>query len=385
MAITYDDIGNPLSYNNGSAYTFTWDGRELASVVKGGVTTSYTYGADGLRTQKQYGSITYNYYYVDGQLVRMTWANSYIDFLYDESGSVYSFVYDGDQYYFVKNLQGDVVQIYSIWGTLLVEYDYDAWGNCTVVYEHSSYGDLAEFNPIRYRGYVYDFETGFYYLNNRYYDPQIKRFINSDEFSYLGADGDFASLNLYAYCGNNPIVRKDTQGYAAETVFDFISLGFSIADVIANPANPWAWAGLVGDIVDVAVPFVGGVGEVIKGVGAIDKTKDVVKAAKKAKSVVSDSVGTYEIIYKSGKNYVGKGTFDRAITSAMDHAKKIDLNDFMGDEVVSITWKRAKDSREAFMTEYMWQHRGSGVLSANKNANTYNKIWSPGRGYLGWD
>jgi ABC-type antimicrobial peptide transport system permease subunit len=113
-------------------------------VVKGGVTTSYTYGADGLRTQKQYGSTTYNYYYVDGRLVRMTWANSYIDFLYDESGSVYSFVYDGDQYYFVKNLQGDVVQIRSIWGTLLVEYDYDAWGNCTVVYEHSSYGDLAE-------------------------------------------------------------------------------------------------------------------------------------------------------------------------------------------------------------------------------------------------
>ena len=210
--ITYDNSGNPLSYNNGSAYTFTWDGRELASVVTGGVTTSYTYGADGLRTQKQYGSTTYNYYYVDGRLVRMTWANSYIDFLYDESGSVYSFVYDGDQYYFVKNVQGDVVQIYSIWGTKAVEYSYDAWGNCTVVYEHSSYGDLAEINPIRYRGYVYDFETGFYYLQSRYYDPQVKRFINADDASLLGANGDFASFNLYSYCGNNPVSRFDDGG-----------------------------------------------------------------------------------------------------------------------------------------------------------------------------
>ena len=241
--ITYDNSGNPLSYNNGSAYTFTWDGRELASVVKGGVTTSYTYGADGLRTQKQYGSTTYNYYYVDGRLVRMTWANSYIDFLYDESGSVYSFVYDGDQYYFVKNLQGDVVQIRSIWGTLLVEYDYDAWGNCTVVYEHSSYGDLAEINPIRYRGYVYDFETGFYYLNSRYYDPQVKRFINADDASLLGANGDFTSLNLYAYCGNNPVARADNGGEAWHILIGAVVgavagvVGQVISDAVTSAMN----------------------------------------------------------------------------------------------------------------------------------------------------
>ncbi len=211
-SITYDGMGNPLSYNNGLSYTFTWDGRELASVLRGGVTTSYTYGADGLRTKKQHGSTTYNYYYVDGRLVRMTWINSYIDFLYDESGEVYSIVYDGTQYYFVKNLQGDVVQIRSVWGTKLVEYEYDAWGNCEVVYSHSSYGDLAEFNPIRYRGYYYDFETGFYYLQSRYYDPQMKRFINEDDVSLLGANSDFASLNLYAYCGNNPVARADDGG-----------------------------------------------------------------------------------------------------------------------------------------------------------------------------
>ena len=183
-------------------------------MIKGGVTTYYTYGADGLRTEKQYGSTTYNYYYVDGQLVRMTWINSYIDFLYDESGSIYSIVHNGEQYYLVKNLQGDVVQLRSIWGTLLAEYDYDAWGNCTVVYQHPSYGDLANLNPIRYRGYFYDFETGFYYLQSRYYDPQLRRFISADDPGMLGASNTFFSYNLYGYCENNPVNYFDIIGYA---------------------------------------------------------------------------------------------------------------------------------------------------------------------------
>ena len=172
-AITCDNIGNPLSYNNGSAYTFTWqNGRELAAVTKGGVTTSYQYGADGLRTQKTYGSTTYSYYYSDGRLIRQTWGTHYIDFLYDESGTVYSIVNDGTQYYFVKNLQGDVVQIRSIYGTVVVEYTYDAWGN--VLSMTGMYADtLGVNNPIRYRGYYYDYETGFYYLQSRYYDPKL--------------------------------------------------------------------------------------------------------------------------------------------------------------------------------------------------------------------
>ena len=213
VGITYDAIGNPLSYYNGASYTFSWaNGRELASVVKGGVTTSYKYDAGGYRIQKTYGSTVYNYYYSDGMLVRMAWLNSYIDFLYDENGSVYSIVYDGDQYYFLKNQQGDVVQILSVWGTKLVEYSYDAWGNCYVVYSHSSYGDLAEINPIRYRSYFYDFETGFYYLQNRYYDPSIGRFINADDAGMLGATEDILSYNLFAYCMNNPVNQTDDGG-----------------------------------------------------------------------------------------------------------------------------------------------------------------------------
>lgn len=209
--------------------------------------------------------------------------------------------------------------------------------------------------------------------------------MNADEIDALGvAPSALTDKNLYTYCDNNPVVRTDTGGDVWETVFDVISLGLSVADVVANPVNPWAWAGLAGDVIDVAVPFVGGVGEVVKCCGAINKAKDVVDASKQAKKMVSKSVGTYEIIYKSGKNYVGKGTFDRAIQSAQRYVDPHKLNGFKGDEVLSITWKKAKDNSEAFMTEYLWQHRGAGVLSANHKALTYNQIWSPGRRYTEW-
>ena len=245
-AITYDNIGNPLSYNNGSAYTFTWqNGRELAAVTKGGVTTSYQYGADGLRTQKTYGSTTYSYYYSDGRLIRQTWGTHYIDFLYDESGTVYSIVNDGTQYYFVKNLQGDVVQIRSIYGTVVVEYTYDAWGNVLSV--TGMYADtLGINNPIRYRGYYYDFETGFYYLQSRYYDPAIRRFINAD----VQLNDGILGYNLFVYCENNPVMLVDYNGNWPTlnqflSAMDIIAIGaISVVAIICSAGTASAAVGM---------------------------------------------------------------------------------------------------------------------------------------------
>ena len=99
----------------------------------------------------------------------------------------------------------------SVYGTVLVEYAYDAWGNVLDI--SGTYAStLGQNNPIRYRGYYYDSETSLYYLNSRYYDPAMRRFINADDTEYLGADGDFASFNLFVYCGNNPISRADSNG-----------------------------------------------------------------------------------------------------------------------------------------------------------------------------
>ena len=173
------------------------------------MTTTYKYGADGLRTQKKVGSTTYNYYYADGLLVRQTWGSNYMDFLYDESGSAYSFIYNGTQYYYLKNLQGDVVRILNTSGTTVVAYSYDAWGKCTITSGASN--AIANANPIRYRGYYYDTETGFYYLQSRYYDPTVKRFISADGV-ISGVGGELLGYNQYAYCLNNPINMIDETG-----------------------------------------------------------------------------------------------------------------------------------------------------------------------------
>ena len=223
-----------------------------------------------------------------------------------------------------------------------------------------------------------------YYLQSRYYDPELGRFINADNYPSTGQG--LLGNNMFAYCNNNPVIHYDSCGTALDTVFDIISLGTSIAEVGINPADPWAWDGLLGDVADVAIPFVGGIGEAVDAMklvkGAVKNSDNIVDAAKTVKHLVSESTGAYEIVYKSGKNYVGKGSFSRAITSAAEHARPNPLNNMLGDEVVSITWKKAANQREAFISEYLMQVNGRKTLSADPNAWTYNQRWSPGRKYL---
>ena len=132
------------------------------------------------------------------------------------------FRYDGADYYYRKNLQGDIIGIINAAGTELVSYSYDAWGNILWT-EDDSEKNLGELNPFRYRGYYYDTETGLYYLNSRYYDPRTGRFINADEVEYLGEDAEF-SCNLYAYCGNNPVMGIDPEGTFAITTMIILGL-----------------------------------------------------------------------------------------------------------------------------------------------------------------
>ena len=131
-------------------------------------------------------------------------------FLYDESGIVGVQFKDGDAtpqaFYYQRNLQGDVVAIYNTSGTLQAKYRYDAYGNCTVT--NSTNLHLATYNPIRYRGYYFDDETGWYFLHARYYSPEWRRFISPDDTAYLDLQ-NVNGLNLYAYCKNNPVMYVD--------------------------------------------------------------------------------------------------------------------------------------------------------------------------------
>ena len=122
-----------------------------------------------------------------------------------------SVTYDGAEYFYLKNAQGDVTGLVNSSGTQMVAYTYDAWGN-PLTTTGTMADTLGKLNPFRYRGYVYDTETGLYYLGSRYYNPETGRFINAD--NQLSTGSDLTGMNLFAYCGNNPVNRIDPTGEA---------------------------------------------------------------------------------------------------------------------------------------------------------------------------
>ena len=146
---------------------------------------------------------------LDGKVVRQIWGNKTLDIIYDNSGLPYAFKYAGGYYIYVLNQQGDVIRIVDNTGETVAEYSYDAWGNLLVVEDDLT--EIGRINPIRYRGYYYDTETGFYYLQSRYYDPSIGRFINADSFASTGQG--FLEYNMFAYCGNRPAFAFDSTGH----------------------------------------------------------------------------------------------------------------------------------------------------------------------------
>jgi len=141
-----------------------------------------------------------------------------LEFIYDEAGRPLQLIFNGRIYNYVLNLQGDVQQIRrSTDGVVVATYLYNAWGQLL-----QSTGSMAESNPIRYRGYFYCLGSGFYYLNSRYYDPVIGRFINAD--AYISTGQGFLGYNMFAYCLNNPVNMVDPDGYAAGSIGGIIRL-----------------------------------------------------------------------------------------------------------------------------------------------------------------
>ena len=204
-AITYDTIGNPLTYYDGK--TFDWDGRQLKSVGTG---TTYKYNADGIRTQKIQGSNVTQYYLNGSQILASKDNFGWIYYDYDATGKVVSVNYYGTTYYYVHNLQGDVIALTDANGAIAVEYEYDPWGK-VISFSGPYMSGIGLANPFRYRGYFYDSETGFYYVSSRYYDPEIGRWINADSV-IAGVGGNVKGYNLFAYCFNNPVNMDDQAG-----------------------------------------------------------------------------------------------------------------------------------------------------------------------------
>ena len=158
--------------------------------------------------------MTHYYHTLGGKLVRESYGSTILDFIYYPDGTPLAMRYSADggdsysTYYYVLNTHGEIIQLVHPYGDIVAEYQYDAWGNIL-----SASGSRAEINPLRYRGYYYDSETGFYYVSSRYYDPEIGRFLSPDSTDILTASPlVHTDKNLYAYCDNNPVVRADGSG-----------------------------------------------------------------------------------------------------------------------------------------------------------------------------
>ncbi len=242
QSCVYDSMGNPTTYRGNS---LTWTKvRRLASYGS----NTFDYGANGIRYRKN--NITYT---LDGnKILRETDGNRTITYYYGGSGII-GFGFNGTDYYYRKNLQGDVEEIYTSAGTRVASYVYDAWGKVLWVnnYTEDNIGDL---NPIRYRSYYYDTETQLYYLNSRYYDPETGRFINADTTSVLeDAMYDINGLNLYVYCDNNPVANRDDDGDAS--FWKKLAVAVAVVTVVAVVAAATAVTG--GALCAAATVFLG--------------------------------------------------------------------------------------------------------------------------------
>ena len=206
QTITYDAQGNPTSY---LGHTLTWEkGRQLKSFDG----NTYTYNANGIRTSKTVNGVKHTYTLDGTKILREAWGNNTLIPLYDNEESVCGIVYNDTPYYFIKNLQGDVIAVVNKDAQVVVKYSYDAWGVCTVTQDTSGCS-IATVNPYRYRGYYYDEEIELYYLQTRYYDACAGRFINGDESIYIGISASILGYNIFTYCYNDALNLSDPTGH----------------------------------------------------------------------------------------------------------------------------------------------------------------------------
>jgi len=203
QSISYDASGNPTSY---LGHNLTWTmGRQLASFD--GIT--YTYNDSGIRTSKTSNGVTTKYYLDGTNIIEQTDGTNVIRFIYDRNNVLIGFSYNGNNYFYVKNASGVITDITNSNGNIVASYNYDPWGKVLSVSGDSEIGNL---NPFRYKDYYYDSDIQMYYLQSRYYDADVGRFINCDDVNYIGTSESEISYNPFAYCMNNPVLFDDPTG-----------------------------------------------------------------------------------------------------------------------------------------------------------------------------
>ncbi len=193
---------NPLIYR-GQQLSWSFE-RRLASFGE----NTFVYDGYGRRIKKNNTVFTYD---ANNKLVKQSDGSNTLEFVYDNNG-LSGVKHNDKEYIYSKDIQGNIISILDKSGREVVQYKYDAWGNVITEVIDEAHAGIAELNPFRYRSYYYDTETNLYYLNTRYYDPETGRFISQDDVSYLDPE-HINGLNLFAYCGNNPVMQIDPNGH----------------------------------------------------------------------------------------------------------------------------------------------------------------------------
>lgn len=211
LSITYDSIGNPLTIGNDS---LQWtNGRQLKKYNN----IEFKYNKDGLRIKKINGTDEIDYFLEGDRIILEKRNNDVIYYIYSELEDLIGFIYNNLVYYYVKNVQNDIIAIVDSNNSIITKYTYDTWGNIISIVDATDNpitnpSNVGLINPFRYRSYYYDSELELYYLNNRYYNPKIGRFINIDGF--INSNKDMLSHNLYLYTSNNYCNYYDRSGNA---------------------------------------------------------------------------------------------------------------------------------------------------------------------------
>lgn len=235
--IDYSANGEPNLY---FGWTVSYDMKNITTLLNDKYEINYTYNASGIRTSKV---ITKNdntasvNYFLDGtniiKEVRSGQTNTTLQYFYDSNNEIIGFTYNNIKYLYLKNLQKDVIGIVDNNNNVMVKYYYNAYGQIVNVVDTSGI-NLSTINPFRYRSYYQDDETGWYYLNSRYYDSKCHRFITMDDIDYLGDSESVLSYNLYSYCENNPVNNIDLDGHKKVKLSSKETLIWGIMGLVIN-------------------------------------------------------------------------------------------------------------------------------------------------------
>ncbi|MCB9498817.1 MAG: RHS repeat-associated core domain-containing protein [Bacillales bacterium] len=250
-SVTDGNTTTTITYGTGFAFNPTyigstplaWSGRRLT----GYGSNLFVYNEDGIRIRKTSVGFATHTYDLEGKRVVGETIDSpsiHFDYNYDEEGTLIGLTYNGIEYFYLRDITGNIVKIVDESGNTVVKYSYDAWGTVTKtnIANTTASGILYTYNPYLYKGYYYDRETNLYYCNSRYYSPSLCRWISADAIDNLD-QSTIDGINLYAYCGNNPVMGYDPEGkwnwkkFAIALAVSIVIVAVTVAIVVATTAT----------------------------------------------------------------------------------------------------------------------------------------------------